>query len=541
MHLNQDHHVKYIFVTGGVLSGLGKGVITSSIAKILQLTGLKVSCVKVDPYVNYDAGTMNPVAHGEVFVTYDGGECDMDIGNYERFLNIEPTSDHNLTTGRVYSEVINDEREGKYLGQCVQIIPHVTDTIKNKLRKISNQEGLDVLVIECGGTVGDIESLPFLEAFRQMKLEEGDYNTLFVHVTLAPILDVVGEQKTKPTQHSVQELRRIGINPDILAVRCKNILSPDARRKVSLFANVSSNCVLSCHDVKSIFLVPEILADQGIINIISDKLKLQNLFIKWSNWKRISKSFLEYDKEVNIAVVGKYVSLPDSYVSVYQALSHAAARLRNKVEVTWIDSEKFDINSKQKLLLLKNYQGILIPGGFGKRGSEGIINVANFAREANIPFLGICFGFQLSLVSFARNVCGIYNANSTELDPSTKDPIVEFMPEQKKINNLGGTMRLGRHKILINSNSLASKIYSKNFIYKRHRHRYEFNKKYFSILHKNGMALSGFSDNGKRTEILEIPNHKFYFAFQYHAEFDSRPGKPEPAFELFMKVASIKS
>jgi CTP synthase len=541
VHLNQDHHVKYIFVTGGVLSGLGKGVITSSIAKILQLTGLKVSCVKVDPYVNYDAGTMNPVAHGEVFVTYDGGECDMDIGNYERFLNIEPTSDHNLTTGRIYSEVINDEREGKYLGQCVQIIPHVTDTIKNKLRKISNQEGLDVLVIECGGTVGDIESLPFLEAFRQMKLEEGDYNTLFVHVTLAPILDVVGEQKTKPTQHSVQELRRIGINPDILAVRCKNILSPDARRKVSLFANISSNCVLSCHDVKSIFLVPEILADQGIINIISDKLKLQNLFIKWSNWKRISKSFLEYDKEVNIAVVGKYVSLPDSYVSVYQALSHAAARLRNKVEVTWIDSEKFDINSKQKLLLLKNYQGILIPGGFGKRGSEGIINVANFAREANIPFLGICFGFQLSLVSFARNVCGIYNANSTELDPSTKDPIVEFMPEQKKINNLGGTMRLGRHKILINSNSLASKIYSKNFIYKRHRHRYEFNKKYFSILHKNGMALSGFSDNGKRTEILEIPNHKFYFAFQYHAEFDSRPGKPEPAFELFMKVASIKS
>jgi CTP synthase len=541
VHLNQDHHVKYIFVTGGVLSGLGKGVITSSIAKILQLTGLKVSCVKVDPYVNYDAGTMNPVAHGEVFVTYDGGECDMDIGNYERFLNIEPTSDHNLTTGRIYSEVINDEREGKYLGQCVQIIPHVTDTIKNKLRKISNQEGLDVLVIECGGTVGDIESLPFLEAFRQMKLEEGDYNTLFVHVTLAPILDVVGEQKTKPTQHSVQELRRIGINPDILAVRCKNILSPDARRKVSLFANVSSNCVLSCHDVKSIFLVPEILADQGIINIISDKLKLQNLFIKWSNWKRISKSFLEYDNEVNIAVVGKYVSLPDSYVSVYQALSHAAARLRNKVEVTWIDSEKFDINSKQKLLLLKNYQGILIPGGFGKRGSEGIINVANFAREANIPFLGICFGFQLSLVSFARNVCGIYNANSTELDPSTKDPIVEFMPEQKKINNLGGTMRLGRHKILINSNSLASKIYSKNFIYKRHRHRYEFNKKYFSILHKNGMALSGFSDNGKRTEILEIPNHKFYFAFQYHAEFDSRPGKPEPAFELFMKVASIKS
>ncbi|MGE0242975.1 MAG: glutamine hydrolyzing CTP synthase [Nitrososphaeraceae archaeon] len=538
---NKAYHVKYIFVTGGVLSGLGKGVITSSIAKILQLTNLNVSCVKVDPYVNYDAGTMNPVAHGEVFVTSDGGECDMDIGNYERFLNIELTSEHNLTTGRIYSEVIKDEREGKYLGQCVQIIPHVTDAIKNKLRRISNQESLDVLVIECGGTVGDIESLPFLEAFRQMKLEEGENNTLFVHVTLAPILDVVGEQKTKPTQHSVQELRRIGINPDILAVRCKNTLSSDARKKISLFANINSNCVLSCHDVKSIFLVPEILANQGIINIINDKLKLQDLVIKWSDWNNITKSFLENDKIVNIAVVGKYVSLPDSYVSVYQALSHAAAKLGNKLEVTWIDSEKFDISSKQKLSLFDKYEGILIPGGFGKRGSEGVINVANYAREANIPFLGICFGFQLSLVSFARNVCGIHDANSTELDSTTKEPVVEFMPEQKDLNDLGGTMRLGCHKIIINPNTLASKIYSKNFITKRHRHRYEFNKNYLSILNKNGLILSGYSDNGKRMEILEIPDHKFYFAFQYHAEFDSRPGKPEQAFESFVKIASVKS
>ena len=371
--------------------------------------------MKVDPYVNYDAGTMNPVAHGEVFVTCDGGECDMDIGNYERFLNTKLSRDHNITTGRIYSEVISDERQGKYLGQCVQIIPHVTDAIKNKLRKISIQEELDVMVIECGGTVGDIESLPFLEAFRQMKLEEGDYNTLFVHVTLAPILDVVGEQKTKPTQHSVQELRRIGINPDLLAVRCKNTLSDDSRRKISLFANISSNCVFSCHDVKSIFLVPEILADQGIVSIIENKLRLQKLFIKWSNWKLIAKSFSEYSKKVYVAIVGKYVSLPDSYVSVYQSLSHAAAMLGNKLEVTWIDSEKFDTYSKEKILLLNKFDGILIPGGFGKRGSEGIINVANFAREANIPFLGICFGFQLSIVSFARNVCGIDNANSTEI------------------------------------------------------------------------------------------------------------------------------
>ncbi|HJT84747.1 MAG TPA: CTP synthase (glutamine hydrolyzing) [Nitrososphaeraceae archaeon] len=538
---NKDHHVKYIFVTGGVLSGLGKGVITSSIAKILQLTHLKVSCVKVDPYVNYDAGTMNPVAHGEVFVTSDGGECDMDIGNYERFLNIELTREHNLTTGRIYSEVIKDEREGKYLGQCVQIIPHVTDAIKNKLRRLSDQESLDVLVIECGGTVGDIESLPFLEAFRQMKLEEGEYNTLFVHVTLAPILDVVGEQKTKPTQHSVQELRRIGINPDILTVRCKNILSVDARTKISLFANINSNCVLSCHDVNSIFSVPEILTNQNIINIIADKLKLQDLIIQWSNWNYITQSFLKYNKIINIAVVGKYVSLPDSYVSVYQALSHAAAKLGNKLEVTWIDSEKFDVISKQKLSLLDKYEGILIPGGFGKRGSEGIINVANYAREENIPFLGICFGFQLSLVSFARNVCGIHDANSTELDITTKEPVVEFMPEQKHLNDLGGTMRLGCHKIIINPNTLASKIYLKNHINKRHRHRYEFNKNYLSILNKNGLILSGYSDNGKRTEILEIPDHKFYFAFQYHAEFDSRPGKPEQAFESFIKIASLKS
>ena len=538
---NKDHHVKYIFVTGGVLSGLGKGVITSSIAKILQLTNLTVSCVKVDPYVNYDAGTMNPVAHGEVFVTCDGGECDMDIGNYERFLNIELTREHNLTTGRIYSEVIKDEREGKYLGQCVQIIPHVTDAIKNKLRKLSNQESLDVLVIECGGTVGDIESLPFLEAFRQMRLEEGEYNTLFVHVTLAPILDVVGEQKTKPTQHSVQELRRIGINPDIIAVRCKNTLSVEARTKISLFANINSNCVLSCHDVDSIFSVPEVLANQGIINIIANKLNLQNLIIKWSNWNYITQSFLKYNKIVNIAVVGKYVSLPDSYVSVYQALSHAAAKLGNKLEVSWIDSEKFDVSSRQKLSLLDKYEGILIPGGFGKRGSEGIINVANYAREKNIPFLGICFGFQLSLVSFARNVCGIYDANSTELNSTTKEPVVEFMPEQKNLNGLGGTMRLGCHKITINPNTLASKIYLKTHINRRHRHRYEFNKNYLPILNKNGLILSGYSDNGKRTEILEIPDHKFYFAFQYHAEFDSRPGKPEQAFESFIKIASLKS
>ncbi|MFB5599021.1 MAG: CTP synthase [Nitrososphaeraceae archaeon] len=532
-------HVKYIFVTGGVLSGLGKGIITSSTAKILQLTGLNVSCLKVDPYVNYDAGTMNPVAHGEVFVTYDGGECDMDIGNYERFLDIALTKDHNLTTGRIYSRVINAERKGKYLGQCVQIIPHITDEIKNQLRQIVKTESLDVLVVECGGTVGDIESLPFLEAFRQMTLEEGNNNTLFIHVTLAPILDVVGEQKTKPTQHSVQELRRIGINPDIIAVRCKTLLSNDTRRKISLFANINTDCVISCHDAESIYHVPEILANQGINEAINKKLNLIQLPIRWSAWKKISSSFTQLKDNLNIAIVGKYISLPDSYVSVYHALSHASAIRGKKIAITWIDSEEFEQNSK-KLESLKSYDGILVPGGFGKRGSEGIIYAIDYARKENIPFLGICFGFQLSIVSFAREICGLKNSNSTELEANTKHPIIEFMPEQRTLNNAGGTMRLGRHKINVNSDTLAHKIYSKNIIYKRHRHRYEFNKNYLSIIQKNGMILSGHSDNKKRMEILEIPNNKFHIAVQYHAEFDSRPGKPEPVFASFID-ACIKS
>lgn len=533
-----SQHVKYIFVTGGVLSGLGKGIITSSTAKILQLTGLNVSCLKVDPYVNYDAGTMNPVAHGEVFVTQDGGECDMDIGNYERFLDIALTKDHNLTTGRIYSRVIDAERKGKYLGQCVQIIPHITDEIKHHLRQIVKTESLDVLVVECGGTVGDIESLPFLEAFRQMTLEEGNGNTLFIHVTLAPILDVVGEQKTKPTQHSVQELRRIGINPDIIAVRCKTMLSKDTRKKISLFANINTNCVISCHDAESIYHVPEILADQGMNEVIRKKLHLKQSPIKWSRWKIISRSFANMHGNLNIGIVGKYISLPDSYVSVYHALSHAAAIQGKKITINWIDSEEFEHNS-ENLPSLKIYDGILVPGGFGKRGSEGIIHAIDYARKENIPFLGICFGFQLAIVSFARAICGLRESNSTELQPDTNDPVIEFMPEQRTLNDLGGTMRLGRHKINVISNTLAHKIYSNNYIYKRHRHRYEFNKNYLSVIQKNGMILSGHSDNNKRMEILELPENKFHLAVQYHAEFDSRPGKPEPIFAAFIEACII--
>ena len=528
---------KFIFITGGVMSGLGKGVTTSSTAKLLQLAGYRVSCVKIDPYVNYDAGTMNPVAHGEVFVTDDGGECDMDIGNYERFIDIAMTKDHNITTGRVYMDVIRAEREGKYLGQCVQIIPHVTDAIKSAVYKIANDERLDILVVECGGTVGDIESLPFLEAFRQMELELGHSNTLFIHVTLAPVLDVVGEQKTKPTQHSVQELRRIGIQPDILAVRCKTPLRDDARHKISLFASVEQNCVISCHDSPSIYKVPQVLENQGMLKSIAERLGLRSTTPRWGNWKAIAESFSKYEGSIKIAIIGKYVKLQDSYVSIYHALLHSGASIGKKVDVYWIDSEKFENGGQQNLSMLKNFDGILAPGGFGKRGSEGIISAANYARESNIPYLGICFGFQLAIVAFARHVCKLADANSTELDPNTKNPIVDFLPEQLDVHNMGGTMRLGSHEIAITPKTVAADIYRSTSIKRRHRHRFEFNQKYLDIVTKNGLVLSAHSDRGKRMESLEILNHRFFFAVQYHAEFNSRPGKPEQSFGAFVRAA----
>jgi CTP synthase len=539
---------KFIFVTGGVMSGLGKGIVTSSTAKLLQLCGLKVSCIKIDPYLNYDAGTMNPLTHGEVFVTDDGGECDMDVGNYERFLDLNLSIDHNITTGRIFSNVIKSERAGKYLGQCVQIIPHITDEIKEQLRKISFKENLDILVVECGGTVGDIESLPFLEALRQMKLEEDNSNTFFIHVTLAPILDSVGDQKTKPTQHSVQELRRIGIQPDLLAVRCKTELTKDTIRKISLFANISHECVMSCHDVSSIYSVPQILYKQGITKVILKKFGLTRK-IDTLNWGKISDTYTDFNENVKIAIIGKYVNLKDSYVSVNQALLHSGAKLGTKIEIDWIDSELLESESgntlnnneiNEKLKLLDIYNGILVPGGFGSRGSEGIIYSSNYARENNIPYLGICFGFQLAIIAFARYVCNLSEANTTEINQNTKYPVIIYMPEQHQIKNYGGTMRLGSHKIDVNADSIAYKIYKVISISRRHRHRYEFNQHFKENLEQSGMKFTGSSDDKKRIEILEIPNHIFYFAVQYHAEFHSRPGKPEPSFESFIK-ASIKN
>ncbi|MFI5406710.1 MAG: CTP synthase [Nitrososphaerales archaeon] len=535
---------KFIFVTGGVMSGLGKGIVASSIAKLLQLCGLKVTCIKIDPYLNYDAGTMNPLTHGEVFVTDDGGECDMDIGNYERFLNTSLKSSHNLTAGRIFSNVIGLEREGKYLGQCVQIIPHITDEIKKQLRKISIQENLEIMVVECGGTVGDIESLPFLEALRQMELEDGYTNTFFVHVTLAPVLDTVGEQKTKPTQHSVQELRRIGIQPDLLAVRCRTPLTRETIRKISLFASIPTDCVMSSHDAPSIYSVPRILFDQGITKVISKSLNL-DLTPRILKWNKIANSFLKFNGSVKIAIIGKYVDLKDSYVSVSQAVLHAGAKFGKEIIIDWIDSEKFEFSGSNKHVTntnsrifegLRESDGILVPGGFGSRGSEGIINSCNFARVNDVPFLGVCFGFQLAIVEFVRNVCKLTSANSTEINSETEDPVVLYMPEQKQIKAMGGTMRLGLHNVKIESGSIASKIYRKNMVQKRHRHRYEFNQKYRDLIERNGMKFTGSSDEGKRIEILEIPSHRFFLGIQYHGEFHSRPGFPEPAFENFIKA-----
>lgn len=518
------------------MSGLGKGVMTSSIAKLLQLSNQKISCVKIDPYLNYDAGTMNPIAHGEVFVTEDGGECDMDIGNYERFLNQNIPKTHNITTAQIYSKVIAKERKGEYLGACVQIIPHITDEIKTRIRRIAEEEKLDILIVECGGTVGDIESLPFLEALRQIRVEDGPQNVIFVHVTLAPSLDVVGEQKTKPTQHSVQELRRIGIQPDFLAVRCTSPLQEKTKKKIALFTNVSNSDVLSCHDVKSIFLVPQILNDQGIVDSIFKKfgkVGLVNASANWDRWNSIVTSLKDYEETVKIAMVGKYVTLADSYVSVNQALKHAGASVKKNVTIDWIDSEELSNYDR-----LESFDGILVPGGFGTRGSEGIITTANFAREKNIPYLGICFGFQLAAVAFGKYVCNLEDANSTEIYEKTQNPIIDLLPDQKSLSNMGGSLRLGANDIEVRENSLAFRIYNSKVISKRHRHRYEFNTKYLENFKNKGMIFSGESDGGKRMEILEIPSHKFFLGVQFHPEFNSRPGFPEPAFKAFVSASA---
>ena len=517
------------------MSGIGKGVIAASVGKIVQVRGLKVTAVKIDPYLNYDAGTMNPYIHGEVFVTEDGGETDMDIGTYERFLDINVPKSHNITTGQVYSSVIERERRGDFLGKCVQIIPHITDEIKDRLRRIPKEEGVDLVLVEIGGTVGDIESLPYLEAARQLRLEEGSENVLNVHVTLVPVLDVVGEQKTKPTQHSVQELRRIGVQPDVIVARSKAPLKPEPRRKIALFTNVEESAVFTSQDMDSIYQSPLLLDQQGLGTFITRRLRLPDSIPEWGPWKKMIDDHLNQTKQVNIAICGKYAELADCYVSVNDALKDAGAGAGAKVNLEWIETDDFE-KHPEKVRILSRFDGVLVPGGFGARGAEGKILAIEYSRSHNIPFLGICYGFQLAVVEYARHI-GIKDAASAELNPSSKNHVIDLMPEQNGILEKGGTMRLGAHEISVDPNTTAHSLYGKTKIWERHRHRYEVNPKYMQELTSKGLNFSGKSDDNRRMEILEVPSSKFHFATQFHAEFKSRPGRPSPPYFGFVRAA----
>ena len=525
---------KYHIVTGGVMAGLGKGVITSSVAKLLQLSGVNVTSLKIDPYLNFDAGTMNPYTHGEVFVTDDGGETDMDLGNYERFLNRDMGKANNITTGQIYKKVIDDERKGRFLGKSVQIIPHVTDEIKRRIRELAEAEKVDVLVVECGGTVGDIESLPFLEAFRQMRMEDGPSRTLFLHVSLAPELSVVGEMKTKPTQHSVQEMRRIGIQPDVIVIRGTRALPQDTKEKVSLFTSVPVESVISDPDVESIYQVPRLLEREGILKPIRRQLGLRTK-LDMRAWNGVAEKFVDPESTIRIAMIGKYANLADSYVSVNQALSHAGAVNGARTRISWIESEEIE-EDPAKLRLIRAYDGVVLPQGFGKRGIEGKIAAANEARVAEVPFLGLCYGFQLASVAFARHALGLRGANTTEADPDAPHPVIDLLPEQREVSDLGGTMRLGGHDVHIRKPSRAHEIYRTDTIRERHRHRYELNQKYLKRFEEKGMKYTAFSDGGRRAEILELEGHPFYMATQYHPEYVSRPERPEPIYVAFVEA-----
>jgi CTP synthase len=529
---------KFLFITGGVMSGIGKGVTAASSAKILQTRGFKVSVMKIDPYLNVDAGTMNPVAHGEVFVTDDGGEIDMDLGTYERFLDLNLTREHNTTTGQIYTAVINKERRGDFLGQCVQIIPHITDEIKSVIRGIADKVQPDVLLVEVGGTVGDIESLPYLEAARELRLELGQGKVLFAHVTLVPVLDVVGEQKTKPTQHSVQELRRIGIQPDLIVARSRVPVLAGPKRKIALFCNVEERAVFSSTDQPVIYNAPLELDAQGMGDFLEERFGFEKRRADWGGWKRIVERMANPHYTVQIALCGKYAELADSYVSVNEALKHAGAACDAKVEIDWIETELFEANSGN-CLVLSRFDGILVPGGFGSRGTEGKIAALSYARENNIPTLGICFGFQLAVVEFARHI-GLKGANSTENDSKTAYPVIDLMPEQRSVHSKGATMRLGANEIRLTPKTIANLLYGCEVISERHRHRYEVNPDYIDRIVKAGGVFSGRTMDGTRMEIFELPDRYYYLGTQFHGEFKSRPAKPSPPYYGLIKAALDK-
>lgn len=528
---------KYVFVTGGVLSGLGKGITTASIGLLLKSMGYSVTAIKIDPYVNVDAGTMNPYMHGEVFVTDDGGETDLDIGHYERFLGISLSKGHNITTGKIYLEVITKERRGDYLGQTVQIIPHVTDEIKSKIREVAREVSADVVLVEIGGTVGDIEGLPFLEAARQMRLEEGSTGTIFVHVVLVPRLSTTGEFKTKPAQHSFQELRRIGIQPDIIVARSESPIDPVVRKKLALFGNVEIDEVVNSYDVDPVYDVPRVLQSQGLDKVLARKLALEYRNPDIGKWLEFVKRYRSAPRAATIAMVGKYTALRDSYLSIIEALKHAGAHIGIKPSFMWVESSDVELSKVNAENVAESVDGAVILPGFGVRGVEGKIAMIKLLREREKPVLGICFGLQLMVVEFARNVLRLEGAHTTEVDPDTPHPVVDLLEFQRSVEVKGGSMRLGALPIKILRGTLAYKIYGADVVYERHRHRYHINPNYLNKFEEHGYIVSGVSPEGY-PEIMELRGYRFYFGTQAHPEFKSRPLNPSPVFAEFLSSTS---
>ena len=528
---------KYVFVTGGVVSGLGKGITASSIALLLKSRGYKDFMQKFDPYINVDPGTMSPYQHGEVFVTSDGSETDLDLGHYERYIDEELNYTSNMTMGKVFASVIEKERRGDFLGGTVQIVPHVTNEIKAKIYEAAHTSQADIIITEIGGTIGDIESQAFLESLRQLRLEAGFENTIFVHTTLIPEIYGSGELKTKPTQHSVIEMRGLGLQPDIIVCRTPVLLDEDLKKKISMFCSIPSTNVISSPNVTNIYSIPLIYHEQKIDEIILNHFQLPISKINLKDWEKLVKVTDNLKDEIEIALVGKYVELHDAYISVVESLKHAGYQEGTKIKINWIDSEELEKSTANLKEIFKNASGIIIPGGFGSRGTEGMIIAANYARENKIPYLGLCLGMQIATIEFARNVCHLEDANSTEFDPLCKNPIIDLMADQKQIINMGGTLRLGNYECQLKKDTLAYQDYQAELILERHRHRYEFNNKYRSIFEENGLVFSGINPQADLVEIIEIPSHPHYIACQFHPEFKSRPNRPHPLFKSFIKAS----
>ncbi|MBR4535296.1 MAG: CTP synthase [Bacteroidales bacterium] len=519
---------KYVFVSGGVVSGLGKGITAASLGRLLKSRGVKVTMQKLDPYLNVDPGTMNPYQHGEVFVTEDGGETDLDIGHYERFIDESLNKYCNVTAGKVYYQVIENERNGVYAGSTIQMIPHITNMIKDKIRLNAESNNAEVAIVEIGGTVGDYESLPFLEAIRQFTIEEGYANCMYIHVALIPFITPSNELKTKPAQHSVKELLSLGIQPDILVCRCDRPLGKDIKQKLSLFCNVKLDCVIENTNMPSLYEVPLALEEEGLAEQVIKRLKIQCKEKDMHDWEDMVQRSKKLSNRTQIALVGKYIELQDAYISVVEALKHASIYNDTKLEIKWIDSE--DITEKTAGTLLKSADGIIIPGGFGSRGIEGKINAARYARENKVPYLGLCLGMQIAIIEFARNVCKLDKANSKEIDPDTPYPVIDFLPGQNEYSMLGGTLRLGKYPCKVKKDSKAYGVYQEEMISERHRHRYEVNNEYRDTLAQHGMIFCGTSPNDSIVEMIELPDHPWFVACQFHPEFKSRPNRPHPLF-----------